>query len=161
MLARKSICAEDFGRRCASWRVWKQHVLHIKGGVGKPVPRFPKLFALGAKNVSLMVQQVRVGAPYFENLDTSASQNRMFAVSPFPTLLSVLLLSLLILWQALSTWPVNSSRKTTTLEVTEITGDIRESTLLPQIKMISWWAECYKREGKRTRKDIRTQQTLL
>lgn len=47
--------------------------------------------------MSLMVQQVRVGAPYFENLDTSASQNRMFAVSPFPTLLSVLLLSLLIL----------------------------------------------------------------
>lgn len=72
-------------------------MLHNKRGVGKPVPRFPKLFALGAKNVSLMVQQVRVGAPYFENLDTSASQNRMFAVSPFPTLLSVLLLSLLIL----------------------------------------------------------------
>lgn len=72
-------------------------MLHKKRGVGKPVPRFPKLFALGAKNVSLMVQQVRVGALYFENLDTSASQNRMFAVSPFPTLLSVLLLSLLIL----------------------------------------------------------------
>lgn len=35
-------------------------MLHKKRGVGKPVPRFPKLFALGAKNVSLMVQQVRV-----------------------------------------------------------------------------------------------------
>lgn len=49
MPAKKLICATDFGKRCSSWRLWKQNE---NRGVEMSVPQFLKLLAWGAKNMS-------------------------------------------------------------------------------------------------------------